>query len=66
MKETNRPPEFGTFGLPEAKIIYPGDRQKSVLYWRLKTGGGDRMPPLGVTLHDQEALDILGAWIDAL
>jgi glucose/arabinose dehydrogenase/mono/diheme cytochrome c family protein len=46
------------------KVIVPGDLAHSVLLQRVAASGGfDRMPPLATHQLDQEAIDLLTAWI---
>lgn len=41
------PPTHGDFGLDDARVIVPGKPERSVLFYRLATGGMGRMPPIG-------------------
>lgn len=58
-------PQKGDLGLAAARIIAPGARQSSVLWERMRRLDGARMPPLATHVVDREAVDLIGAWIDA-
>ncbi len=54
-------------GDPTNKLIVPGDPDHSIVLNRLgETNGFSRMPPIGSTEHDEEAIDLLTAWINQL
>ena len=58
---------LGSFGLPDAKIIDPGNRDNSVLWLRMNTLDGDlRMPPEHSQVVDELGVDLIGRWIDSL
>lgn len=65
-KTLNVPPSQGTFGIAGARIIAPGNPDRSVLYYRIAKLGGGRMPRLGSTVVDEQALDLLYRWIAQL
>ena len=58
------PPQRGTLGIEEAKIISSGDRERSVLLQRMHRHDEFRMPPVGSNSSDEAALRLLGNWID--
>ena len=62
----NGPLIAGDLGLPGAKILLPGDSERSILYQRLKRKDFFRMPP--VAFHQQPApiLPVLKDWILSL
>jgi putative heme-binding domain-containing protein len=60
------PPTQGTFGIPNAKIIAPGDPYRSVLYYRMATIGRGHMPHLGTTNVDREGMQLIADWIGSL
>lgn len=45
------------------RIVSPGSLADSALYGRLATLEGYHMPPLGTTVLNQSALDLVAAWI---
>ena len=58
--------QSGDLGLPAARVVAPGSRTSSVLWERLRRLDDKRMPPLGTHRVDQEAVDMIGTWIDGL
>jgi hypothetical protein len=52
--------------MPEARVVCPGDISKSALYQRASVTGALQMPPLARNLVDEEALAVLGKWIDQI
>ncbi len=66
MRILDEPPVQGGLGLPEARIVAPGDPGRSVLLQRLATGGRGHMPYLGArTVHDM-GVKLIGEWIAAM
>jgi uncharacterized repeat protein (TIGR03806 family) len=65
-KAVNTPPGQGPLGLAGARILVPGDPQRSLVYHRMKLEGLGRMPHVASTVVDQEALTMLRAWIIGL
>lgn len=49
---------------PDARVVVPGQAGKSEMLKRISTLGAGRMPPIGSTVIDQEAVDLLTAWIN--
>lgn len=45
------------------RAIKPGSVEESMILTRISTLGPGRMPPLGSTVLDAEAIDLLSAWI---
>ena len=56
-------PTRGDFGLPDARIIKPGDPYASTLYFRMAKFGRDRMPHIGSERPDEGGLDLIAQWI---
>jgi uncharacterized repeat protein (TIGR03806 family) len=56
-------PQHDHYGIKDAKLIAPGDPQRSVLLERMKRHGNGRMPPLSVSLTDEPAAQLIAAWI---
>jgi len=56
-------PAQGTFGLPEAAIVTPGDPYRSVLYYRMAKTGSGHMPHLGAEQVDRSGLALMHDWI---
>ncbi len=59
-------PVLGSFGIPDARIIAPGDPYRSVLYYRMATLGAARMPHLGSRVMDREGVELIHDWIAGL
>ncbi|MDF1702718.1 MAG: hypothetical protein P1V36_16340, partial [Planctomycetota bacterium] len=59
-------PAQGDFGLAQPLVITPGSRSDSVLWLRMQTLDGRRMPRLGSDLVHGGGLDVIGTWIDGL
>jgi putative heme-binding domain-containing protein len=60
------PPTQGTFGIPHARIIAPGDPYRSVLFYRLSTVGPGHMPQIGGRRIDEAGLALIHDWITSL
>jgi putative heme-binding domain-containing protein len=60
------PPRQGDFGLPNARIIAPGDPYRSVLFYRMAKFGRGRMPHLGSEFPHAQGLDVVAQWIASL
>ena len=59
-------PTQGTFGLPAAAVLAPGDPYRSVLYYRMSKLGRGRMPQFGSNLVDTAGVRLLHDWIRQL
>ncbi len=59
----NALPMQGTFGIPDCKIIAPGDPARSVLYYRMAKQGRGRMPHIGSELVDEAGVKLIRDWI---
>jgi uncharacterized repeat protein (TIGR03806 family) len=59
----NARPIQGTFNIPGARIIAPGDPARSVLYYRMCKLGGGRMPRVGSNQVDERAVRMIRDWI---
>ncbi len=66
MRAVGEPPTQGTFGLPQSRLIAPGDRYRSVLYYRMATVGRGHMPKLGPRNVDDRGVELVARWIDEL
>ena len=66
MKAVGGKPVQGTFGLADAMIIAPGEPERSVLYYRISSLGGARMPRVGSRVVDEKAVVLFHAWITRL
>ena len=59
-------PVHHTFGLPDAKLIAPGDPDRSVLLHRVSNRNEGFMPPLATTIVDEKAVEMLREWVRAM
>lgn len=48
---------------PDSRVIVPGSPTHSMLLTRISSLGPTRMPPMASSVLDQEAIDLLRAWI---
>jgi uncharacterized repeat protein (TIGR03806 family) len=56
-----------TFEIPGAKVVVPQHVEKSILYYRANSlESGVKMPPLARNTRDENALEVIAAWIDSL
>ena len=56
-------PSRGDLGLADARVIAPGDPERSVLLYRMATEGRGHMPYLGGKLVDDRGLILVRDWI---
>lgn len=66
MKTHDVKPLQGDLGLPEARLIAKGDPERSVLLYRMATGGRGHMPYLGGRLVDESGLLAVRDWIASM
>jgi uncharacterized repeat protein (TIGR03806 family) len=59
-------PIHHAFDIPDAKLIAPGEPEKSVLIQRIKTRGPRQMPPLASHVVDERGLALLTEWVRSL
>ncbi len=58
-------PSEGELGIADARVIAPGEPERSVLLARISTLEASRMPPLGSAVVDEEGVALIEAWIAA-
>jgi mono/diheme cytochrome c family protein len=56
-------PQHHTYGIADAKLVEPGNPDRSVLLQRLVRRGPGQMPPLATSEVDREAVQLLREWI---
>ena len=66
MKLIDAIPVHDKFGLADARLVAPGDPERSVLLHRIARRGRGQMPQLGTNLVDQRAVELISAWIREL
>ena len=59
-------PVQNPLGITGAKVIAPGDTNKSILFRRLSLTGENQMPPLAKNVVDEKAVAVFAKWINAL
>jgi hypothetical protein len=59
-------PLHATFDLKDAKLIAPGDPDRSVLLKRAGTRGKGQMPPLASNRVDEAGVKLLSEWVQSL
>lgn len=59
-------PYAGDLGIEDARIVKPGEHEKSVLWKRMEISGPGRMPPISSHEQDHQGLEIIRRWIDGL
>jgi len=53
-------------GILDARLMAPGDPDRSILLQRMKDLGERRMPPLASHLVDDYGVSVIEAWIKSL
>jgi hypothetical protein len=66
MMVVNANPKHGRFDIPDAKLVVPGDPDRSILYLRMSRRGAGQMPPLASSLVDERAVTLFREWIEQL
>jgi uncharacterized repeat protein (TIGR03806 family) len=56
-------PVANQLGIAGAKVIVPGNTNKSILFHRISITGEGQMPPLARNLVDTNAVAVIGKWI---
>ncbi len=59
-------PTQGSFNIPEARVVAPGDPLRSVLLYRMAKAGRGHMPQFGPTLVDDSGIRLVHDWIASL
>ena len=59
-------PQAGTFGIPNARLIAPGDAARSVVVHRASHRDESAMPPIGSGVVDMEGVELVSRWIGGL
>ncbi len=59
-------PKQGDFGIPDARILAPGDPTRSVLFYRMAKFGRGRMPHIGSEVPDWDGLKLMNLWIASM
>ena len=59
-------PIANQLGISSAKVIVPGDTNKSILFQRISITGQNQMPPLARNTVDAKAVSVIAQWINSL
>ena len=59
-------PSQGTFGIPQARVVAPGDPIRSVLLYRTLKAGRGHMPQFGSQVIDRKGIRLLHDWIASM
>jgi uncharacterized repeat protein (TIGR03806 family) len=59
-------PVHDTFGLPDARLVAPGNPERSVLLRRMSHREAGHMPPLATSVVDRDAVRLMHDWIKQL
>ena len=56
-------PVHGSFGMAEARVVAPGEPERSVLLHRMTLLGPGRMPPVASAMVDEQGTKLIREWI---
>jgi hypothetical protein len=59
-------PTLGNLDIPDPRLVMPGNPDRSMIVHRMSRVGTGRMPPLGSSVVDDEALRLLRTWVRQL
>lgn len=59
-------PVANQLGISGARVIVPGEANKSILFRRVRVAGENQMPPLAKNVVDTNAVAVIGKWISSL
>ncbi len=59
-------PSAGDLGVPDARVVAPGEPARSTLSLRVRALDGERMPPISSRVLDPVGAPLLDAWIRSL
>ncbi|MDE2758467.1 MAG: hypothetical protein OXI92_18180, partial [Acidobacteriota bacterium] len=63
MKMLDLEPLHHKFDIPDARLVAPGDPDRSVLLHRMATRDRGKMPQLATSLVDRRAVELIREWI---
>ena len=66
MNVCNVAPKAGDFGIPDAKLVRPGDPDQSIISLRMHATDFRHMPPIGSQVVDPAGVALIDAWITSL
>ncbi len=59
-------PEQGDLGIDDARLLAPGDPNRSILLQRMLRRGEEQMPPIASTITDTRGTAAIGTWIQTM
>ena len=59
-------PNLGSFGLDDARLVCPGNPDRSVIVYRMSKLGRGRMPHVGSDVVDVAGMGLIRQWIQSL
>ena len=59
-------PAHGAFDIKDAKLIVPGDPDRSIILYRMKKLGLGRMPHVASNLVDETGVGVIAEWIKGM
>ncbi|WP_167546667.1 PQQ-dependent sugar dehydrogenase [Stieleria maiorica] len=62
----DEPPAQGDFGIPDARLLAPGDPGRSILLYRALKSGRGHMPQFGSNVIDLQGVALLHDWIASM
>jgi mono/diheme cytochrome c family protein len=66
MRVCDQSPEHGDLGIAGAKVVSPGQPERSILSARIHALGAGQMPPLARREVDTASVQVVDAWIASL
>ncbi len=66
MKLLDEKPLHDSYGVADARLVAPGDPERSILLHRIARRGRGQMPQLATSLVDQTAVELMRDWIISL
>src|SRR5262249_35129794 len=62
----NVPPAHGSFNIKDARLLVPGDPDRSLIYHRMSITGLGRMPHIGSRVVHEQATKLVREWISGM
>ena len=59
-------PSQGSFGINDARVVAPGDPNRSVILYRLLKSGRGHMPQFGSNVIDRDGVQLIHDWIASM
>ncbi len=59
-------PQHGNFSIADAKVLSPGDPERSMIIYRMSKLGEGRMPHIASSVVDEDAVKLIRDWIKQL